>query len=335
MNLRSIFDTTNLLKFGFLLVIIAASFAVAQSSLILNHPEMAIAVTIDLLFTLPLAYLYFIRKTKISRLTALEVFVFGVFFASMILPADNQNFLETVKLFALPILELSVLAYVGLIFYKSRKTYQSSNRKSVDVLERLRETLTKEFKSPLVANVLTFEVAVFYYAFIGWKTKCDENIFSYHKKSGIVALLSVVIFIVAVETFVVHILIALWIETIAWALTILSVYFLFQLFAHLKAVFQRPIEISNGKIFLRYGIFGDAVIDLKNIEKIENTTAPFEKEKGTRKLALLGELEQHNLKIVLKDEAILNGFYGIKMKVKTFYLFVDEIENFKSAVGIL
>lgn len=335
MNLNNIFDAINLLKLGILLSIIAVSFALAQSPLILIRPELATAITIDLTLTLPLAYLFFIRKTKISKLTAAGLFIFGTIFASFILPADNRNFLDLIKLFVLPVLELVILGYVGFVFYKSRQTYRSLSRKSGDVVEILRETLAKEFPLALAANVLTCEIAVIYYAFISWKAKRGENTFTYHKKSGIVALLSVVIFIVAVETLVVHILVALWSETFAWILTIISVYFLFQVFAHLKAVFQRPIEVIGDKIFLRYGIFGDLVVDLKNIEKIENSSAPFEKEKGTSKLALLGELEQHNLKIVLKDEAVLHGFYGIKTKVKTLYLFIDEIEYFRTAIGFV
>jgi hypothetical protein len=332
MSLNNIFDAINILKVGILLSIVALSFVVARSSMILVHPEFATAITIDLTLTLPLAYLFFIRKTKISKLTAIELFVFGIIFASFILPANNQNFLGWIKLFAFPALELGSLGYVGFIFYKSRKTYQSLNQKSGDFLEILRETLAKEFPIALAANALTFEIAVFYYAVISWKAKRGANTFTYHKKSGIVALLSVVMFIVAVETLVAHILIALRSEIFAWILTIISVYFLFQIFAHLKAVFQRPIELTGDRIFLRYGIFSDAVIDLENIEKIENSSAPFEKEKGTCKLALLGKLEQHNLKIVLKDEVVLHGFYGIKRKFKTLYLFVDEVENFSAAI---
>ena len=330
--MNNISDAVNILKVGFLLSIVALSFAIARSSLILIHPEFATAITIDLTLTLPVAYLFFIRKSKISKLTAIGLFAFGVISASFILPAGNQNFLGWIKLFAFPALELGSLGYVGFIFYKSRKTFQSLNQKSGDALEILRETLIKEFPVVSAANALTFEIAVFYYAFISWKAKRGENTFTYHKKSGVIALLSVVIFIVAVETLIAHVLIALWSEIFAWILTVISVYFLFQLFAHLKAVLLRPLEVADDKIFLRYGIFGDAVIDLENIEEIENTSATFEKRKGTGKLALFDKLEQHNLKIVLKDEVILHGFYGIKTKVKTLYLFIDEIENFRTAI---
>lgn len=333
MNLNNTFEAKNVLKTGVLLSVILLSFAIARSSVILAHPEFATAITIDLTLTLPLAYLFFIRKTQISKLTTVGLFVFGVIFASFILPADNQNFLGWIKFFALPALELGGLSYVGFILFKSHKTYQSLNRKGADVLEILRETVAKEFPIALAANALTFEGAVFYYAVISWKAKRGENAFTYHKKSGVAALLLIVMFIVAIETLVAHILAALWSEIFAWILTVISVYFLFQVFAHLKAIFQRPIEITDDKVFLRHGIFADVVIDRTNIEKIENTSASFKKEKGTSKLALLDKLEQHNLKIVLKNETVLHGFYGIEKKVKTLYLFVDEAEKFKDVVG--
>ncbi len=235
------------MKFGVLLLIFAASFVVTQSSMILAHPELATAVTIDLVLTVPLAYLFFIRKTKISKFTVAPLFIFGIFFASFILPADNQNLLAWIKLFALPFVELGTFGYIGFIIYKSGKTFQSLSQKNSDVMESLREVLVKEVPSALAANALAFEIAVFYYAFIGWKAKRGENTFTYHKKNGAVALLTIIIFLVFIETTILHVLLADWNNTIAWILTILSGYFLFQITAHGKAFLQRPIEIINEK----------------------------------------------------------------------------------------
>ncbi|MBA3692196.1 MAG: hypothetical protein H0X15_10995 [Acidobacteria bacterium] len=332
MNLNNISNAINILKFGILLLIVAVSFIITRSSMILTHPELATAITIDLILTLPLAYLFFIKKTKISKLTVVPLFVFGTIFASFILPANNQNFLHWIKLFALPVLELGILGYVGFIFYKSRKTYQSLNQKSTDVMEILRETLAKEFPVALAANALTFEIAVFYYAVIGWKAKRGENTFTYHKKNGAVALLSIFVFLIFIETTVLHVLLADWNNTIAWILTIFSVYFLFQIIAHGKAFFQRPIEITDEKIFVRCGLRGDAVIDVKNIEKIEIIGEIGEKETDSVKLSALGKMTPPNVKISVQNKAILNGFYGMKKEFKTIFLTVDETEKFKQAV---
>ena len=115
-------------------------------------------------------------------------------------------------------------------------------------------------------------------------------------------------------------------------MTISSLYVSLQLFAHIKAIFQRPIEISDEKLFVRYGLFGDAEIDLKILKRLNFLPCcPHEKE-GVKRLSLLGELEQFNTKILLKHEAELNGFYGIKSKCKTLLLFVDETEKFKNLI---
>ena len=95
MNSINLQFLTNAMKATFLLGILMMAFFVSRSSLI-SHPQMPYAIAIDLTFTVPLAYLFFIRKTSVSKLTAIPVFIFGLFFASFILPQENSliNFLK-------------------------------------------------------------------------------------------------------------------------------------------------------------------------------------------------------------------------------------------------
>lgn len=332
MNLNNIFQAANFLKAGILLSIVAISFFIARSSLVIVHPNIAIGITLDLTLTLPLAYLFFIRKTKISKLTAAPFFIFGIIFASLVLPPDNQHSLGLLKLFALPILELSVLAYVGFVVYKSRQAYQSLAQKQTDVLENLRETLIKEFPIKSAANALTYEVAGFYYALVGWRAKRGANFFTYHRENGVAAMLVVFGFLTVAETSVLHILLARWNGIMAWILTVLSLYFLFQLLAHGKAVFLRPIEIANGKVFIRCGLLGDAAVELENIESVQITTQTLEPEKGVVRLSPLGKLAASNLKICLREQAVLIGIYGMKKEFKTIFLSLDEPEKFKQTI---
>ena len=333
MNIAKVNFDSKIVIFGLPFLIILFCITLSLTTLLKTYPELAIGVTYDLTLSAPLLYLFLIRKTKISKLTVIPVFTVCMLIATLILPAENRFHLDLVKNWILPVVEISAMAFLGIAAYKSYKTYKSLSGKSSDVLEILRETCRRQIFSQRVAEILAFEMAVIYYAFLSWKPVRRENTFTYHKKSGITALYLIIIFIIAVETLVMHILLARWSAIFAWILTIFSIYFLFQIFAHLKAVFQRPIELRENKIFLRYGIFGDAVIDRENIESVENTSMPFENEKGVKKLGLLGNLEPHNLKIVLKNEEVLNGFYGLKTKIQTLYLFVDEVEEFKTAIG--
>ena len=332
MNLNNTFQASNVLKAGALLSIVAVSFVIARSPLVISHPQVVNGITFDLTLTLPLAYVFFIRKTKISKLTAIPLFVFGVFFASLILPAERRNFLDLVKFLALPALELGVLAYVGLIVYKSRKTYQTLGQQSADVLENLRETLSREFPIKSAVNALTYEIAGFYYALIGWKARRGTGAFTSYEKNGVVAMLAVLGFLTAVETLVLHVLLAGWNGALAWILTFVSLYFLFQLVAHGKAVYLRPIEIADGKIFVRCGLFGDATIELRNIESIEIVTQGLNGEKNAVRLSPLGKLTPPNVRISLRENAVLNGIYGIRKPFKTIFLSLDEAEKFKQTV---
>lgn len=328
MNVNYINLLTNILKAGFLLSIVLVSVFIAQNSALINQPVMATAVTFDLIITLPIAYWFFIRKTKIAKQTVTAFVLFGFIAASFILPENNRRFLEILKYYALPLMELGFLAYAGFLIYKARKTYRSLREKGSDFLETLRETLLKEFPNEFLGKAMAFEFAAFYYAFLNWKSKRGENVFTYHKQNGTVALLIVFGFVITVETFVLHILLVKWSVIVAWILTASSLYFLFQIFAHGKAIFLRPVVVAGDKLFVRCGLLGDAEIDLENIESVEKSAPPSETKEDSIKLAPLGDFTACNLKIDLRGEAVLNGVYGRRKNFKTIFLSVDNAEDF-------
>ena len=66
-----------------------------------------------------------------------------------------------------------------------------------------------------------------------------------------------------------HGLLAQWNNIVAWTLTLLSVYSGIKILGFLKSMTKRPISIEDNKLFLRYGIMNETIIDIKNIESIE------------------------------------------------------------------
>lgn len=320
---------TGAAKTIFLFGILTISLMVSRSSLV-AHPQMPFAIVIDLTFTLPLAYLFFIRKTKISKLTAIPVFVFGLFFATLILPQEN-SLLSILKMTVFPALEIGVLGFAGYTIFKARKTFRTLKTKGFDTMENLRETLASEFPSPALGKAAAFEITVFYYAFLKWRgAKRSENSFTYHREKGVLALISVFIFLILAETAALHFIVENYSKIIAWILTVTSAYLVLQLFAHLKAIIFRPIVLGKNEIFVRCGILGDAKIGYDKIEKIENLNQEFIKEKDAVKIVVAGKLTAPNVKIILRETQVFTGFYGIERKFKTMYLSIDEAEKFKS-----
>ncbi len=159
-----------------------------------------------------------------------------------------------------------------------------------------------------------------------------ENEFSYHKDSGTLSLLIAIIFIVAIETVVLHLLLVKWSSLSAWIFTFLSIYSGIQFFGFLKSMLKRPISIENDRLYLRYGIMKETTIDLKDIDSIEISSKDIALNKETRKLSFLGELESHNVIISLKKENTLTGLYGIKRGFKILALHIDDKVAFKNRI---
>lgn len=306
----------------------------AKSSFFTASPDsLSIGITFDLLLTVPIVYFLLIRKTKIPKTTVVPFLIVGVIIGSFILPSENQFYLNLFKTWVLPIVELSILTFVIFKLRKGIRRYKLNKNQSFDFFTSLKDTCYEILPKAVVIPVVT-EIAVFYYGFIYWKKRrIKNNEFTYHKDSGSTALLSVIIFIVAIETFVLHILLAKWSLTAAWVLTFLSIYSGIQIFGFLKSIFKRPISIENGKIHLRYGIMTETEIDLKDIASIEISSKDIELNKETRKLSFLGELESHNVIIRLKKENTLIGLYGIKRKYKTLVLHVDDKIEFEKQIN--
>ncbi len=322
-----------LLAYLILALIPIACLSIAFSSLIVEYPELATGITYDLTLTTSLLYLFLIWKTKIPKTTVVPFFVVGIIIASYILPADQQFHLGLIKTWVLPFVEISVLSFVGFSVYKTVKTFRKMKNQDSDVLTVLQKTSDKMFGIPLLANAIAFEIAVFYYGLIRWKKFAQSsNTFSYHKNSGKTALFLVIIFIIAIETVVLHILVAQWNVIIAWILTASSAYVLIQIFGHFKAIFQRPIEVIGDKLLVRYGLFGGAEIDLGNIKTVTSAAIKPNNMTGVKQVSLLADLEQFNTKIELNESASFSGFYGIKDEFKTLLLFVDEPEKFRELI---
>lgn len=324
----------NLIIFGIPLIIIGMMVLVSKSMIFNANPNvLSIGITFDLLLTVPFVYFLLIRKTNIPKTTVVPFLIVGIIICSSILPAENQYYLNLFKTWGLPIVELSILSFVIFNVRKGILRYKQNKTDSFDFFTTLKNTCYEILPKGLVIPVVT-EIAVFYYGFINLrKRKLRENEFTYHKDSGTVTLLISIIFIVAIETVTIHILLAKWNTTVAWILTCLSIYSGIQIFGFVKSMLKRPISIENNKLFLRYGIMNETTIDLENIDSIEITSKDIELNKETRKLSFLGELESHNMVIRLKEENTLIGLYGIKRKYKNLALHVDNKIEFKNRIN--
>ncbi len=293
-----------------------------------NPSELSVAITLDLLLTIPLVYFFLIRKSKIPKVTIVPIFGAGMIIASFILPKENQLLLDYARTWVLPVIELTVAA---VILFKVRKTVQLFRKESSNEAD-FYTALKNACRSILplkVDAIFAMEISVFYYSLFAWKKrKLGRNEFTYHRDSSVMILLGVFLFVLLIETFVVHLLLQGWSSLAAWILTILSIYTAFQLFAILKSISRRPILIGENMLFLKYGLFAEAEIPFDAIKSVELSSRSLKFDKSTRHLSPLKDADSYNVILEANESQKISGLYGVKKTCNKLAFHVDEKEKF-------
>ena len=319
--------------FAFITLSFLSLYILGNSTLFLSQTQrFSTLITVDVVLTIPLIYFLLIRKTTIPKLTIIPITILGVVLASYIIPYNQQTYLGLFKTWILPLIEIFVFGFVLLKLTRSIIAFRVNRQSSSDFYTILKKTCQENLPKPVSTLALT-ELSVLYYGFISWKRrklKADE--YTYHKQSGTIALLVVLILIIAIETIALHLLIANYYNTIAWVLTGISIYTAVQILGFTKSILKRPILLKNNKLYLRYGIMKETEININEIDTIEITSKDLEKDSDIEKLSFLGSLESHNIILHLKTENVLTSLYGIRKPYTSIALSIDEKDVFKSAL---
>ncbi len=294
--------------------------------------ELALGITLDLTILAPLWYLFFIRKTNVPNTTALPIFISGMVLASLLIPKEFQTPLEFIKVWLLPVIELGVLAFIGI---KARKFYQQTKlaqNEDVDFLAALKEVAQKQL-GPRLGALLAFEVGGLIYALFIWKKPTHkQNSFSYHKKNMSTVFVGALLVILLVETALLHLFLINWNHIVAWVVFALSVYSGIQMIALFKGFSRRLIQVTDNKISIHYSILRDVDIELNQVDQVIIAKRDLEQEESALYLSPAASFEDANTVIRLKTSTYLEGSFGFKKPFKTLLLHIDEPGEFKMLV---
>ncbi len=312
-----------------ILIYIACAFIGFSSAFKSNPSAFSLAITLDMVFVAPIVYYLLIRNTATSKLTVTRVFIVSVLLAGMIISKNNNGLLQFIKTWISPLLELTLIGFIGWKFYAANAKIKKTTNNSVDFLMHCRTILKSVFGAEKPANIIASEIAVFFYCFnrVIQNSK-DVQIFSTYKGNGIRLLLYTFLCLFVIETAGMHFVFMLWNHTVAWILTGLSIYTSLQLFAHIRALSTRPTMIVGNDFIIRHGLMGgDVVMPLSNIESIvENSKLIPGKE--TVKIAFINGLEKHNIAIFLKEPVTVIKGFGISRTASILLISIDQKETF-------
>lgn len=311
------------------LLILGLSYLIIQSGYYLPNTDIfSLAITIDIVFFIPLIYFLFIRKRKISKITIIPVIALSYLIASFLLPANDHTYLEMTKKLLVP---LELIA-VGFIVYKVRLTAKSTAVGN-DFVNNLRNTLHNILGESRITDFFTTEISIFYYGLFGWTGKqeiANGKAFTYHKRSGYSVIVGVFFFLILIETLSLHLLISQWRTAVAWIFTSLSAYGVLFLFADLNAARKRPVIIDDHSVQIRIGFRWMLTIPFKNMSYINKGFEMKKNDKNFLRLVLIGS---ENIIIGLKEPVEVKGLYGISKTCNRLGLFIDNKEEFYALIN--
>lgn len=306
------------LVFGLPLLLLLFLVFLQRSSIFAAHSaDLARGITLDFIITTPLLYFMLVRKRKdIPKLTVLSVFIGCLIIASFVLAVEHQSLLKSVKAIAIPLVELTVVVYLVIKVRTMLKAYVDNEAEKLDFFDTLKAACTSTFPGR-IGDLFATEIAVVYYFFKAKKKReVKDNEFTYYKKSGIVTVAGAFIGLAVVETLIVHFLIQLWSDKVAWVLTFISFYTCMQIIALLRSMPQRLIEIDRDRkiIHLRYGFFSQTSIPIGEVSKLFKHRKTLPTNKSVVSFSPLEDLDGHNVIIETTSENVAHRLYGIKKK---------------------
>lgn len=327
------FSTHRLLTAGlFSTFIIATSLIIVLTGWANKYPELYTGVTYDLMLFSPLCF-YFISGRKAPKFLIGLFVSAGVITAYFLLPDSQKLHFNLIRFVFLPLVEIAIL---GSVIYFSWKTIRGLRNETKatnpDYYSVFQNTGVTVLQSERAGKIFGSELAMFYYFFSGWKTQpISADAFAHDKNSGSLALFWVVVLILMGETLALHLMLHTWSAVAAWIFTGLSIYTVVMILAHINAYKNRPHELGANELILRNGIFGTLRIPYGEIAEVTLTSKdPVVKTKKIYKMAILGEMESHNVIVTLKNDLHASLIYGISKTCDTVLFDVDNSKVFKA-----
>ena len=284
------------------------------------RPAVEFGAALDVAVTVPALYfLLIVRGGAMPAISVLPVCLVGILRATYLVQGIG---------WARPVVGAGVeIALAALIVGQVRRGLKARGQ-SGDLLHQMEAAALETVPSRRLAGVLASELAVFYYCFAAWRSRrhvpAGALAFSLHHESGVAALFGVLAGVSVMEAALVHLVVMRWSTAAAWVLTAVSAYGTVWLIAQARAFVLRPVLVHDGVLVVRAGMMWTVRVPLQAIAAVEQ---------GGAKCDLrVPPASEPNVRLRLSEGVTACGMYGVKRRVASIALAVDDREGFVCAV---
>jgi len=307
---------------------------------------MALGSLFDFVITIPvLVYLFIIRK-RYSLKYLLPVMIAGYGAAVLIIPQGYLSGYSFVKyiLFAgegaFLLIELYVVYKLMVKIPVIIKSFRMNVTEAPTFQNRMEHAWGQHMESSRMRDIFFSEMTMYYYSMFSWRKKplTDERNYTYHKKTGAIALYVMLIHALVLESVGFHFLLHSWNPTVAIIALVLNVYTLFFFLAEIQAIRLCPIIVTDRHLYLQVGIMKQLIVPLEAIKSFHYYQGP---EKLTKEEArhvfdaTLADFMKEKPMFELEFHHHLEAkfMYGMKKKVIKAHLRLDDPQKFYSALS--
>ncbi|HMG22961.1 MAG TPA: hypothetical protein VK607_16615 [Kofleriaceae bacterium] len=298
----------------------AAVFAIVGSAMFARAPgPLALAVTFDLTVSATLLVWWLgVRRGAIPWWFAVATLSWGVAAARAYVPH------APIAALAAAGVALEILT-VGWLLVRIRRVVRGARAARDDgPIGALEAGLVAARFPARVAAIVATELAVGWLALTGWFRRPRPGFAM--RSSGWLLFAGVLCFLIAAETVVLHIALAMWKPLIAWISTVSSLYAVIWLIGDAQAIRLYPVAIIGGALRVTVGVRGRAAIPLADIASvIESRSVP----DGALSLALM----EPTVLVTLRVPVEVIGLLGRRRRVDRLALTIDDPKALIAAIA--
>lgn len=294
------------------------------------------AVPFDLMVCVPLVfYLLFVHKRGITPIAVLPVIYVGGAVSAFVAVSGAPSALP-VLLGAAFAVDIAVLVLeVPRLARAFRAGYREARETDAYPAEWFARAFEAVVPSRAAARVAATELAMWYHLVLlrhrVTVVPKGREAFSYHKKSGFLALVGVVIVLGVIEIVVVHLLVSRFSVVAAAVLTAVSIYGLAWLGSFARSVVACPILVGEGRLTATWGFLPGIDVSLASLDRVVFSDPGFEKD-DVLDLATMGAKPCW---VVLREPVEVCGMTGRARQIRAVKLSPDEADAFVESVARL
>lgn len=195
---------------------------------------------------------------------------------------------------------------------------------SADPHERIAAAAKALAGEGVVANLLTSELATFYYAFFGWRQQPEprERAVTFHQRNGWGTIVICIYVMIAAEGLAMHLFLARSSTLAAWSWTALDLWAALWLLGDYHGLRLRRSWIDDDALHIHYGLRWTVTIPrelIASVSEIHNENDW--KRKDVLKIAMLDE---PRWLITLREPVIAHGMAGFRKEIRALAILPDQ-----------